>query len=235
MQASQLPPGAGPASPDAAGAAVLIWNDVQAPGRDLFYQWHDKEHMPERLGLPGFVRGRRYAAAGASPEWFTIYETASLDTLVSPAYLERLNSPTPATTQTLKFFENTARSVCDLRYGIGQSTGGFVVAVRFDAVQGGNDSAMTAIAARVLPALLAQPGVLACKLYGADGGASRIDTAESKTREFDIPSWVVMVETSHQAAAERAIEFVKAVDWEAAGARARSDFRAYALEICLSQ
>ena len=29
--------------------AVLVWNDVAEQGRDQFYQWHDKEHIPEWL------------------------------------------------------------------------------------------------------------------------------------------------------------------------------------------
>jgi hypothetical protein len=70
-------------------AAVLIWNDIAAEGREEFYRWHDKEHVPERLGLPGFRRGRRFVRPGHSPEWFTMYEAADVSVLVSPQYLER--------------------------------------------------------------------------------------------------------------------------------------------------
>jgi len=41
-------------------AAVIIWNDVAPEGRDAFYAWHDKEHVPERLAIPGFLRGSRF-------------------------------------------------------------------------------------------------------------------------------------------------------------------------------
>ena len=45
------------------GSAVLaIWNDI-APGGDAeFNHWHTREHVPERVGVPGFLRGRRYLA-----------------------------------------------------------------------------------------------------------------------------------------------------------------------------
>ncbi len=56
------------------GAAVLIWNDVAAEAREQFYRWHDNEHIPERLALPGVRRGRRFISAGHSPEWLTMYE-----------------------------------------------------------------------------------------------------------------------------------------------------------------
>ncbi len=39
---------------------VLVWNDITEQGREQFYDWHDKEHIPERLAIPGFRRGRRY-------------------------------------------------------------------------------------------------------------------------------------------------------------------------------
>ena len=92
--------------------AVLVWNDVVSEGRDKFYEWHDKEHIPERLSIPGFRRGRRYVRSGHSPEWLTMYEAVDLNVVVSPAYLERLNAPTPATVDTLRYFRNTSRAVC---------------------------------------------------------------------------------------------------------------------------
>ena len=42
--------------------AVAIWHDITPEGRANFYAWHGSEHMPERLGIPGFVRGRRFVA-----------------------------------------------------------------------------------------------------------------------------------------------------------------------------
>ena len=49
-------------------AVVAIWNDVAPEGREQFYEWHNHEHMPERVGIPGFLRGRRYHAADAFAE-----------------------------------------------------------------------------------------------------------------------------------------------------------------------
>jgi hypothetical protein len=39
--------------------AVAIWNDVAPEGLAEFYEWHHREHMPERVSIPGFLRGRR--------------------------------------------------------------------------------------------------------------------------------------------------------------------------------
>ena len=86
-------------------AAVLIWNDVSHEGLSQFYEWHDKEHIPERLALPGFRRGRRLRCRNHSPEWLTIYEAADLSALVSPEYLANSTRLRPRRPQRSNTFE----------------------------------------------------------------------------------------------------------------------------------
>ncbi len=76
--------------------AVAIWNGIAEEGRKDFYDWHLHEHMPERLGIPGFLRGRRYRAADkeTKPEFFTLYETSTFEVIQGLDYLNRLNAPT---------------------------------------------------------------------------------------------------------------------------------------------
>jgi len=96
-------------------AAVVIFNDVTREGREAFYRWHDREHIPERLAIPGFRRGRRFGRRGHSPEWLTLYEADDLAVLTSRAYIDRLNAPTAATVSTVAHFRNTSRSICRAR------------------------------------------------------------------------------------------------------------------------
>ncbi len=63
--------------------ALVIWNDVALGSEQEFDRWHIKEHMPERLAVPGFLRGRRYTADSGHPRYFILYETASVETLGS--------------------------------------------------------------------------------------------------------------------------------------------------------
>src|ERR1700730_11880409 len=92
-----------------AGQGVAaIWNDILPEGRADFFEWHNREHMPERVGIPGFRRGRRYIALSGAPEFFTLYETDSPEVLVGQDYLNRLNNPTPLTQRVPpKFFRDT--------------------------------------------------------------------------------------------------------------------------------
>ncbi len=68
---------------------VAIWHDVAPEGRADYYEWHNREHMPERANVPGFIRGRRYLAEKGSPEYFNLYEVETVGVLTSAAYLER--------------------------------------------------------------------------------------------------------------------------------------------------
>lgn len=210
--------------------AVLVWNDVSTEGRMAFYNWHDKEHMPERLAIPGFQRGRRYSKPGHSPEWLTFYEADNLDVLVSPEYMARLNAPTLGTVETLTYFRNTSRAVCRVLASVGSSSGGHVLAMRLEAAANG-DAVRQYLVEELFPRLAGMVGVLACHLFGADQSASHLKTAESQTRTFDVPSWVLLVETSSHDAAASAQQLTLGSDIQRRGVSVRSDAAIYALEI----
>ena len=213
-------------------AAVLIWNDVVPEGREAFYAWHDNEHIPERLSLPGFRRGRRFERAGHSPQWLTMYEADDVSALVSPPYVARLNAPTTATVRTLEYFRNTSRAVCRVAHSTGGSTGGHMLAMRVG-VDAANAAAMGAYLRNdAFPRAMATTGVVACHLYASDESASYLNTAESSTRAFDVPAWAVLCEASTAAAAEMAREAIDTREWRRLGVTVRPDAAVYALEIC---
>jgi hypothetical protein len=213
-------------------AAVLIWNDVAPEGRDAFYAWHDREHVPERLALPGFRRGRRFAKAGHSPEWLTMYEADDIGALTSREYFARLNAPTPATSAALKHFRNTSRAVCRIACSLGSSTGGHVLALRLNIVAAQADAMCRYLCDEAFPRAMAHTGVVACHLYQAHASASFVSTAESSTREFDVPAWVVLCEASTAAAASAARLAIDGPDFRRLGVMVREDAAVYALEVC---
>ena len=58
------------------GTGVLaIWNGIDPEAEADFVAWHVREHIPERVVLPGFRRGRRYVALDGEPAYFNFYET----------------------------------------------------------------------------------------------------------------------------------------------------------------
>lgn len=128
------PETAAPAASHVRGGGVLaIWNDC-APDRLAAYEdWYLREHLAERLSIPGFLRGRRYDALTPGPGFFTCYDVTSPSVLTSPAYRARLDAPTPATEEMMRHaFSNISRTICErstLRQG---PSGGCCVAVRTD-------------------------------------------------------------------------------------------------------
>ena len=213
-------------------AAVLIWNDVAAEGRTQFYDWHDKEHIPERLAIPGFRRGRRYARFGHSPEWLTLYEARDIDVLTSPDYLARLNTPTSLTRATLPYFRRTSRAVCRVACTQGSSSGGHVLALRLDGGAAAEEGFVNHVSAEAFPRALEQTGIVACHLFASDRRGSFVDTVESRTRQFDVPAWVILIEATTAAAAEAARGHIDSVTVRECAVRLRADGAVYTLEIC---
>ena len=213
-------------------AAVLVWNDVAPEGRAQFYAWHDREHIPERLSLPGFRRGRRFARPGHSPEWLTMYEAADISALVSPQYLGRLNAPTPATQRALAHFRNTSRAVCRVVHSVGSGAGGHVLAMRVRIDPSRADAMLGHLRDEAFPRAIDRTGIVACHLFAADPSASYLNTAESSTRTFDVPSWVVLCEAGLADAAADARALIDAREFARLGVHVRGDAAVYALEIC---
>ena len=53
-------------------AAVVIWSDM--PDASKHDHWHSHEHLPERAGIPGLLRSRRYVEPNGAPAYFVLYE-----------------------------------------------------------------------------------------------------------------------------------------------------------------
>lgn len=177
--------------------AVAIWHDIAPEGRDAFYAWHGREHMPERVGIPGFVRGRRYVALRGAPEFFNLYETASPAVTTGADYLARLNAPTPWTVATVQHFRNVARSLCEVIASAGDGCGGAMATFRYDVAPDAVGPHRARMRERVVPAAASEPGVAGCHLLVADAAASAIETAEKKARggaPNRVPAWILLVE-----------------------------------------
>jgi len=100
-------------------AAVAMWWDVAPEMQAEWEHWHSSEHMPERLAIPGFLRGTRWIALSGEASYFVLYEVASLETITGAAYLERLNHPTPWSRKMMPYHRNMVRSLCLVREGWG--------------------------------------------------------------------------------------------------------------------
>ncbi len=160
---------------------LAIWNDCAPEGEAHYERWYKSEHMQERVGVAGFRFGRRYERlSGGDRRFFTFYEVESADVLSSRAYVERLESPTPWTTKSMKYFRNMVRTVCDLRMTAGDLLGAHAVVLRADEAMAPTPDAETLVAR-----LAAEPGVARVQLWAASAKQTPADTAEMKKRSPD--------------------------------------------------
>lgn len=176
--------------------AVAIWHDIAPEGRANFYAWHGQEHMLERVGIPGFLRGRRYAAIEADLEFFNLYEALSVETLKGQDYAARVNAPTPWTLEAVKAFRSVARSICRVAHSAGPASGGLMATLRYDVADEHAAAHEAALLRQTIPDLLAMPGVAGVHLLTADAEASGVATAEQKARGVAnaVPRWVLLLE-----------------------------------------
>lgn len=120
------------------GCGILaVWNDCLAGEEAGYERWYLGEHLPERVGIPGFVWGRRYRrlAGGPAdlPEYMTYYETDTPEVLTAEAYLARVNAPTPETHRIMTgVFLNMSRTLCRRVAGSGAIRTGYTVAAVSD-------------------------------------------------------------------------------------------------------
>lgn len=111
---------------------LAIWNSCAPGSEGDFEEWYQHEHFFERIGVPGFLLGRRYEAVRGAPQYLCIYLTQSPAVLKSQAYLERLDNPTPQTRRIMSGpFRDMVRTVCGLTTRYGAMRGSVAVTVRF--------------------------------------------------------------------------------------------------------
>lgn len=79
-----------------APAFLALWNGIASAQVQTEYdRWHSFEHVPERVGLPGFVEATRYRSTQQPLRYFTCYKLRSLGALSTPEYRDVFTHPTP--------------------------------------------------------------------------------------------------------------------------------------------
>jgi hypothetical protein len=175
---------------------LAIWNDCRAEDEAAYEAWYAQEHLPERLGIPGFRRGRRYEAVDATPRFFTYYETDTPAVLSSEAYIERVETPTPRTRAIMTgSFTNMSRTVCRVAQRHGTMRGAWAATLRLSGPPTG----------LALGTLIDTPDIARAELWVATETAR--DSAEARLRGGDATiDACVMVETLREPSARQVLD-----------------------------
>lgn len=173
---------------------VAIWHGLKDEGRLGFYEWHNSEHMPERAGIRGFVRGRRYTDRKQPAELLTLYETLDTHVLTSPDYLARLNAPTPWTVESIRAFTNLSRALAEVVFSHSTGDGAVMRAFKFD-VTGDDATGIRGRLVQRLQSIRLVDGVVGVHLCATQFDASAIKSVEKKDQVLAQPAaWTVLIE-----------------------------------------
>lgn len=106
-------------------AFLALFNDFEPARDDEYNAWHSREHVPQRLTVPGIARARRYVGRDeARYTYFTLYEMASTATMLSQPYLDLLDHPTPWSATMRPSFQQFLRVPCRTLGSDGAGIGG---------------------------------------------------------------------------------------------------------------
>jgi hypothetical protein len=169
-----------------------MWWNIAPDLRSEFEDWHSHEHFPERMSIPGFRRGSRWASEDGGEGFFVLYELETYGTLTSADYLARLNDPTPWSTKMMPHHRNMVRSQCRVLETYGGGVAQFMLTLRFSPA-GGRANHLDRNLRPVLANVPRLPGITGGHLLRTET-PNAPTTAEQKIRGGDaVADWIILV------------------------------------------
>ncbi|HVL56080.1 MAG TPA: hypothetical protein VM491_06225 [Burkholderiaceae bacterium] len=187
-------------------AALAMWWDIAPEVRADFEHWHTHEHFPERLAIAGFRRASRWTDACGGDGLFVLYELASHDVLSSPAYVERLNAPTPWSTRLMPHHRNMVRSQCRVVATRGAVLARVLLTVRLAATHAAQPRLQQALCALV-DELPRRPGLAGAHLLRHQPPPVATTTEQRLRGGSDgVAGWIVLVSAYDDSACDAMID-----------------------------
>ncbi|TFZ01155.1 DUF4286 family protein [Ramlibacter rhizophilus] len=181
-------------TPDRAARGLLcIWTDIDPAHEADFNRWYDREHMQERVAIPGFQSARRFAAVGPCPRpYLALYFTDSLDVFTSGPYTRAFANQTPWSLENFKRMRGTQRRVGALTLEAGEGEGGSLAAFVLPAAVVADAQALAGVEAGLRQAV-SQDAIVRSALLRTDPELSKPLTADAVPPPADA---LVMLEGS---------------------------------------
>jgi hypothetical protein len=159
-------------------AAMLLWYDIILEQIAEHDDWHTREHFPERVGIPGFIRAQRWVSSLPGSRYFVVYEVSDIDVLSSAPYLERLNNPTPWTSRVMPSFRGMVRGFCKLDSSHGSVLGTTGVTIRYSVAPGMEDRLSRWLDSDLIPDLMQRRGCTSAFMLRSE--SAHVMTAEDR-------------------------------------------------------
>src|SRR6266702_5370695 len=138
-----------------AGKGMLLTSmNIDAADDAEFNRWYDREHLEERVAIPGFLEARRYVAHDGNPNYLSLYSTETFEVLDSPAYRTALANQTAWSKANIARFKDMIRSVARITVSRGTGRGAALGIVRLRPPAGSQEKLRAARQAQFDPAEL---------------------------------------------------------------------------------
>lgn len=157
---------------------LAIWSDVPPEHETDYLHWMTREHAEERLAIPGFRTVRLFRSISTEHRrFFILYTLDHAQVMASPAYLARLNDPTPWSRRIMPMLTNFRRGGGRVEAREGRGHGTVIAPILADDGLAG--------APVQLPEIIACDRIVAASLLQSDADATRIQTGEKQLRSHD--------------------------------------------------
>jgi len=177
---------------------LMTFTETPLGVEEDFNEWYNREHIDERVWMPGFHRARRYVDADgdARIKYFATYETDKVEDLCDPAYMELLKDQSDWSKKVMatfsKFDRVTARITVDLSHGFA----GACAYARFFPAPTVMDGLRAHLENELLPSLVARPGMIGAIL--AENDLAVVNEGRKAQGmaipENETPEWIVLLE-----------------------------------------
>ena len=198
-QATATTPATAPEAKELPGI-LFVWTNVDPAHDDDFNRWYDREHVEERVNLPGFVSGTRYQSLKGPRQYLGLYRTTSLAAFKTPEYFKAFQQQTPWSVTNLARMRDPIRRVCSIDAEVGSGMGAWLAVLRLGNNEIGRDPAAVA---KLGQKLLALDGVVASRLLTPDVALSTPLPAENANGRVLDP--ILLIEASSEPAAANAV------------------------------
>jgi hypothetical protein len=177
------------------GAGFLaIWSDIQPDHLTDYRHWLTREHTTERVTTKGFLGVRVFRAARADTNrFFILYELESPEVLDGPAYLARLNAPTPWSQRIMPQLGNFIRGGGVMAARSGRGEGATIAAMRVERLPESSQW--------LADTVVALDGIAAVQIGATDLARTSVPTIEKGLRKDEgIFAGLVIIEALDEAA-----------------------------------
>ena len=176
-----------------AGKGMLLTSmDIDPSDEADFNRWYDREHLEERVAIPGFLEARRYVAHEGRPKYLCLYSTATFDVLDSPTYRAALANPTDWSTRTMARFRNMIRAVARVTISRGRGRGAALGVIRLRPAAGSEDSLRAALRENLDPAT--SDRIISMHLIESDPALSKPITNDPSPSHPGAGDWFALID-----------------------------------------